>query len=103
MRNEIWNVNLAGLSNPWLSFPFSGSLDERMAWLKYTCIEYIIWQSGGSASIKVLEGVYQSQPPRRATIAKKAIILTETLTQIAEMPGILTIHSDPVSKVYKID
>ena len=102
-RNEIWNVNLAGLSNPWLSFPFSGSLDERMAWLKYTGIEYIIWQSGGTASIKVLEGVYQSQPPRRATIAKKAIILTETLTQIAEMPGILTIHSDPVSKVYKID
>jgi len=63
-RNTILDVEPAGLSSPWVHFPYRGSLDERIDFLQDLGVDYIMWQHKG-AGIRSKHGMQLPNYPIR--------------------------------------
>ncbi|HAB39074.1 MAG TPA: hypothetical protein DCE52_13970 [Rhodobacteraceae bacterium] len=83
-RHQIVDVDPAGLTNPWLGFPFNSNTSEKCEFIRSEVGGYIIWQYGGSGirSAASLEEMAGHDFPRRRAFASRTLIFTQFLQEL---------------------
>jgi len=90
-RNEIIDVDPAGLTNPWLKFPFGNRTEAGMSYFKTRGIKYVLWQYRGYAvrSEEALIRLASSPFKRRRVIGVKTHQFVKFLLNLAKQSQIL--------------
>jgi hypothetical protein len=90
-RNEIIDVDPAGLTNPWLNFPFGHGTEAGVSYFKNRGIKYVLWQYRGYAvrSEEALIRLASSPFKRRRVIGVKTHQFVKFLLNLAKQSQIL--------------
>ncbi len=90
-RNEILDVDPAGLANPWVSYPFAGTPAEGIESFREAGVRYILWEYR-SFGVRTREQLVESARnpfPRARTIGTKSNLFAKGLADIARQSQIL--------------
>jgi hypothetical protein len=90
-RNPIFDVDPAGLTNPWVDIPFKGSTHDILSYFNKKHIRYIIWEYRGPAirPMKNNEIRLKSLFPRERSIAAKTYLFSQLLYRLSKNTQIL--------------
>lgn len=90
-RNRIIDIDPAGLTNPWLSFPFGKRTEEGITYFKNLGIKYLLWQYRGYAVRSEDELIRLASSPfkRRHAIGAKTHQFVKFLANMANQSQIL--------------
>ncbi len=84
-RNNIVDVDPAGLTSPGLDFPFASELHAGVEYLKSQGISHVLWQYAGAAvrSKKAMQFALKNEFPRRRMIALRHQQFVSFLSKIS--------------------
>ena len=104
-RNPIHDVDLAGLTSPWLTFPFFGTPEEQVTSLKELGVAYVIWQHQGFGvrSVHYLRHREGQPYKRRHTSGRNGLAFVEFMRTLSASPHLSdTLYDDGEIRLFRL-
>ena len=105
VRNEIWDMDPAGLTGPWLRHPFGDPMEQQVAAMRDSGIRYVIWQYAGPGfrDEAYLDTMAHSRFQRDREIFGRAQLFNEFLATVSSGPRWAeTVYEDGTTRVLRL-